>query len=105
MPPTRVSSTRVGRYLSQLKGRFEPADLVDMLCLIRLQAELSIQAKGLLMMRKAGFDPPRNPRLQGKLDELEHLEKAIGPTGRLALRPIFSMGHREIWQLRMLQKD
>lgn len=101
----QVSSTRIGHYLGQLKGRFAAADLVDMLCLIRLQAELSIQAKGLLMMRKAGFDPPRDSRIASKLEELAHLERSIGRTGRIALRPIFSMSHREIWQLRMLQKD
>ncbi|MFQ5527118.1 MAG: PrsW family glutamic-type intramembrane protease [Thermoanaerobaculia bacterium] len=99
----RVASTQVGEYLVDLKSRFSPEDLTDMLCLIRLHAELSIQAKGLLMMRKAGFDPPRDPATDARLAELSHLENSIGRTGRLALRPIFSMSHRELWQLYMLR--
>lgn len=100
----QVSSTRVGEYLKELKGRFSKTDIADMLCLIRLHAELSIQAKGLLMMRKAGFNPPRDPRIASRFQELAYLEGSIGPTGRRALRPIFSMSHRALWQLHMLRR-
>ena len=39
-----ISDTRIGRYLQNLKGRLEPTVVADMLCLIRLHLELSIQA-------------------------------------------------------------
>lgn len=100
----QVSSTRIGRYLKKLKKRFSAADVADMLCLIRLHAELSIKAKGVLMMRKAGFPPPPDPTIQNRLQELAYLEGSIGRTGRRALRPIFSMSHRELWQLHMLRE-
>lgn len=101
----RLSGTRVGRYLKELKGRFSKAEVVDMVCLIRLRAELSIRAKGLLMMRKAGFSPPQDPSIAARFQELKHLESSIGRTGRLALAPVFSMSHRELWQLHMLRKN
>ena len=100
----QLGSTRVGRYLVALKQRFSKADVADMFCLIRLHAELSIQAKGLLMMRKAGFSPPRDPVTASRFQELAYLEGAIGRTGRLALAPVFSMSHRQLWQLHMLRE-
>jgi hypothetical protein len=37
-----------------LRSRFAPEVIVDMLCLLRLRAELGIRAKGMLMLREAG---------------------------------------------------
>lgn len=99
----RVSDTRVGRYLNALKQRFPGAEVADMLCLIRLHLELSIQAKGIMMMNKAGFSPPRDPETASRFQELSYLEGSIGRTGHRALAPIFSMNHRELWQLHMLR--
>lgn len=99
----QLAKTRVGKYLIELEKRFSKADLADMVCLVRLHAELSIQAKGILMMRKAGFSPRRDSTIESRLRELAHLESQIGRTGRLALAPIFSMSHRELWQLHMLR--
>ena len=99
----QVSGTRVGRYLAALKARFSGTEVADMLCLIRLQLELSIKAKGILMMQKAGFSPPRDPETASRFQELSFLEGSIGRTGRRALAPIFSMSHRELWQLHMLR--
>ncbi|MEO6067821.1 MAG: PrsW family glutamic-type intramembrane protease, partial [Gemmatimonadales bacterium] len=47
----QVAGTPVGMYLKTVKSRFSPEVIVDMMCLLRLRAELAIRAKGLLMMR------------------------------------------------------
>jgi RsiW-degrading membrane proteinase PrsW (M82 family) len=101
----RVSEMRVGRYLNDLKQRLPGETVVDMLCLIRLHLELSIRAKGVLMMRKAGFDAPADPEVGERLRELAHLEKSVGPTGMIALHPIFNMSHHDLWQLHRLREE
>jgi len=101
----RVLETRVGEYLNHLKQRFPTETVVDMLCLIRLHLELSIRAKGVLLMRKAGFTVPGDPEVEERLRELTHLEKNIGTTGMIALNPIFSMSHHDVWQLHMLREE
>ena len=54
------STSPAGRYLQSLRDHFEGRVLADMLCSIRLHAELSIRAKGVLMLREKGFAiPPR----------------------------------------------
>jgi RsiW-degrading membrane proteinase PrsW (M82 family) len=98
----RLLETPVGVYLQSLQTRFVPEVVVDMICYLRIHIELSIEAKGILLMRQAGFEVPPNPALREKFDELRSLSKSIGQTGRLALLPFLHTSDRELWQLHML---
>ena len=102
MSAGQVSETPVGKYLKSLRGRFSPEVIVDMMCLLRLRAEMGIRAKGILMMREAGFDPPAAPDLKGTFDELRYLERNIGRTGMLALGPFLRTSTRDLWQMSVL---
>jgi hypothetical protein len=98
----QVSATPMGTYLTTLRSRFAPEVIVDMLCLLRLRAELAVRAKGVLMMREAGFDAPPDPTLKAKFEELRYLERSIGKTGLRALDPFLDTSMRDLWQLNML---
>lgn len=100
----RISESRIGAYLEELRERFPPATVADMLCLLRLRAELSIRAKGVLLARKAGFVIPQDPEMDERLAEIEYLEQAIGPTGLLSLHPVCHMSDRELWQINALAR-
>jgi RsiW-degrading membrane proteinase PrsW (M82 family) len=100
----QVSVTPVGRYLTTLRRTFPPESIVDMLCLLRLRAELGIRAKGILMAREAGFEAAPDPSLPGKFQELRYLEKSIGTTGMRAIKPFMSTSTRDLWQLNMLDE-
>ena len=99
----QLSLTPVGKYLATLRSRFAPEVIVDMLCLLRLRAELAIRAKGVLMMREAGFAAAPDPAVKDKLEELRYLEKSIGKTGLLALHPFLHTSTRDLWQLTVLE--
>jgi hypothetical protein len=98
----QMSGTPVGKYLRGLRNRFTPEIIVDMMCLLRLRAELAIRAKGILMMREAGFEADPDPTIPAKFDELRYLEKSIGSTGMLALHPFIHTSTRDLWQLNLL---
>ena len=98
----QVGETAVGKYLKTVQSRFSAEVMVDMMCLLRIRAELAIRAKGILMMREAGFDPEPDPALKATFDELRYLEQSIGKTGLLALQPFLSTTTRDLWQLNML---
>lgn len=100
----RISENRIGRYLEELRERFPAATVADMLCLVRLRAELSIRAKGVLLAREAGFTLPPDPEMEDRLAEIEYLEHEIGPTGLLSLHPVRHMSDREIWQINALAR-
>lgn len=100
----QVSQTPVGRYLRGLQSRFEPETIVDMLCLLRLRAELGIRAKGILMMREAGFEAEPDASVPAKFTELRYLERSIGRTGMLAMQPFIHTSTRDLWQLNLLDE-
>ena len=98
----RVCSTKVGKYLLSLKGRFPGEVVADMLCLLRLHLELSIGAKGLLLMKEAGIPAKTDPNIPQKFEELKYLERSVGRTGMLAIGPILHRSRRDLWELHML---
>jgi RsiW-degrading membrane proteinase PrsW (M82 family) len=99
-----VSQTPVGTYLTTVRQHFDPEVIVDMLCLLRLRAELGIRAKAVLMAREAGFEMDADPSLPEKFAELRYLEKNIGATGMRALQPFIHTSTQDLWQLNMLNE-
>jgi RsiW-degrading membrane proteinase PrsW (M82 family) len=100
----RFSGSPVGRYLGDLKQKFEGPVVADLICYLRLHTELALRAKGILMMRENGFEVPVDEQTREKFAEMRYLEKSIGTTGRLALQPMLHMSHKDLWQLYMLGK-
>ncbi|MEK7347649.1 MAG: PrsW family glutamic-type intramembrane protease [Candidatus Eisenbacteria bacterium] len=96
-----VVETPVGHYLSQLRSRFPGTVVADMLCMLRVQLELSLRAKGILMARSAGIELPPDPEVRDNLTELRYLEKSVGPVGMLALKPL--MAGKERWEQELLR--
>jgi RsiW-degrading membrane proteinase PrsW (M82 family) len=98
-----LQETRIGSYLHSLQDRFAGETVADMLCYLRLHLELSIRAKGMLLMREAGFHVPPDREVQEQFAELAFLEKSIGRTGKIALHPFLHTRSKDLWQITMLQ--
>ncbi|HEX7880127.1 MAG TPA: PrsW family glutamic-type intramembrane protease [Candidatus Eisenbacteria bacterium] len=104
MTSGEIGDSKVGQYLMSLGDRFSKDVVADMYCLLQLNLELSILAKGVLMARSAGLDVPMTDDLRDQLREVRHLERSIGPTGRLAMKPIMRLSSRDLWQVYMLSQ-
>jgi RsiW-degrading membrane proteinase PrsW (M82 family) len=89
----------VGKYLASLRNRFSPPVLADLLCYLGLFTELSMRAKGLLLMRENGFAATVDEATHANMAELKYLERNIGVTGLLALSPLLPMRRRVLRQL------
>jgi len=96
------SGSKVGHYLESIRDHFKPEVLFDMMCYLRLHTELSMRSTGMLMLRESGFEVEPDPEIKGMLEELQYLEKSIGPTGHRAVKPFLRMSSRDMWQLYML---
>ena len=73
-----------------------------MFCYVRLTAELSMRAKGILLARQQGFEVQPEASVGAKLEELKVLERSIGPTGKLAITPLLGTTAEDTWQLALL---
>lgn len=96
--------TPQGAYLMSLNDAFPPEVRGDMLTFLHLTIELSVRAKGDLMRREAGLEVPPDPALESYFKELKYLEKSIGPTGMLAIRPLLSQTPRDLWEMYHLSR-
>jgi len=97
--------SKSGRYLQALRDRFRGEELADMLCYLRVHGELAVRAKGILLMRESGLEePPIDEDTRSRLAELAQLERAIGKSGVIALRPLMMATGKEIWQLTLLRQ-
>jgi RsiW-degrading membrane proteinase PrsW (M82 family) len=99
-----LADTRIGHYLEAMEHTFPGEIVADMLCYLRVHLELSIRAKGLLLMRDAGFDVPPDPEAGEQFAELRYLEQSIGKTGMIALNPFLGARAKDLWQITMLKQ-
>jgi len=100
----RLSESKVGKYLQSLREKFSGEVVMDLLCYLRIHLELSMRAKGILMMREAGFDAEPDDETRALFQEMKYLESSIGKTGKLALLPFLRFSGKELWQLHMIGK-
>jgi protease PrsW len=96
------SESHVGTYLHSLREKFRGEVVADMLCYMRLHVELALRAKGLILLRESGLDTPVDDETREKLAEIQYLERSIGRTGRIAMRPVLPMSSKDLWQIYML---
>jgi hypothetical protein len=99
-----LSTEKRRRYLAELQSRFPGPVVADMFCLLQLDLELAIRVKGLLMAREAGLEVPVDDALRARLEERTYLEKAIGRTALIALRPLQVTGDRDQWHRYLLRQ-
>jgi protease PrsW len=100
-----ISESRIGNYLRSIQDSFSAQIVGDMICYLRIYLELSVKAKGVLIMKENGFDMPPDPEIKAQFDELSYLEKTLGKTGKLAIQPLLNISDTDLWQLHMLQQD
>ena len=96
--------TPFGRHLRQLQAQMPGPVVADMLCLLRLELELSVQAKAMLLAREAGLDVPVDSDLEASLAERRYLERSIGTVGLLALKPLQVTSYRDTWHRHLLRR-
>lgn len=99
-----ISKSRIGSYLKSIESKFSSEIVGDIICYLRVYLELSIKAKGILIMKENDFNLPPDPEIKAQFEELKYLENNIGKTGKLAIQPLLKINNTDLWQLYMLQQ-
>lgn len=97
------AQSKIGQFLTDLTQKFEGPVVADMLCYLRIYTELAIRAKGILLMREHGIQGSAGQGTHEKFLEMKYLEKSIGKTGCLAMRPFLQMERKDLWQMNVLE--
>ncbi len=90
-------ATRFASYLNELRERVGGMVAADMFCMLRLDLEIAVQAKALLLAREAGLNLPVSADLHAALRESAYLQRSIGRAGMLALKPLQVVSDRDRW--------
>ena len=98
------TDSKMGHFLSEIQDMFEGHVVVDMFCYLRLYTELALRAKGILMMREHGIEPPVDEEVTSMLEELKYLEGSIGKAGVIMLEPFLHFSRKDLWQMYVLEK-
>jgi RsiW-degrading membrane proteinase PrsW (M82 family) len=98
-----ISKTKMGAYIKSIQDKFPPLVVGDIICYLRIYLELSVKAKGILIMKETGFELPPDPAIEAQFKELEYLDGQIGKTGKLAIQPLLKINNTDLWQLSMMR--
>ena len=98
-----ISETRVGKYISTIQNSFQPLVVGDIICYLRIYLELSVKAKGLLILKDSGIELEPDTSTIVQFKELEYLETQIGKTGKLAIQPLLNLKDTDLWQLTLIK--
>lgn len=98
-----ISGSKMGNYIQSIQDKFPPAVVGDIICYLRVYLELSVKAKGILILKESGLDIPLEPEVEAQFKELNYLDKQIGKTGKLAIQPLLRIKNTDLWQLSMMR--
>ncbi len=95
------SESKAGQYMLSLKEQFKPECFLDMYCYVQIYLELSIQAKGNMLLREAGLPVTTTPDTAAKIKEFYWLRRNIGKTAQMALAPIVNRSAVNEWKIKI----
>ena len=99
----KIRERWTAQAIADVHRRFRGEVVADMLCYLRLHVELALRAKGMLLLRESGFaEQPLDDDTRAQIEELRYLERSLGKTGQLALRPLVLATSKDLWQLKWL---
>ena len=100
-----IRDSRIGEYLNSIGSKFSPVIVGDIICYLRLYLELSIEVKGMLILKENGIEPPILPQVKARLEELDYLDSQIGKTGKIAIQPLLKLSNTDLWQISMMKQN
>jgi len=101
----QFGKTKTGKYINDIKSRYDPLIMVDMIMLIKLNLELSLQSKAALMIQSNDINVPFDTEIQQKIIEYNQLLQNIGKLNLKTLSPVLRLDRSAIWKINMLNNS
>jgi len=98
--------TPTGIFLESVKASFPPLVYFDIICYVRLHAELSVTAKVRFLMRESGMLPPlgehERQQVLAKYREFKQMEKNMGASAMMTIAPVVKLHPADVNAFRNL---
>jgi hypothetical protein len=98
--------TPTGIFLESVKASFPPLVYFDIICYVRLHAELSVTAKVRFLMRESGMLPPlgehERHQVLMKYREFKQMEKNMGASAMMTIAPVVKLHPADVNAFRNL---
>ena len=102
----QLINTSTGAFLESVKASFPPLVYFDIICYVRLHAELSITAKVRFLMREASMLPPlgehERQQVLAKYQEFKQMEKNMGASAMMTIAPVVKLHPADVNAFRNL---
>jgi len=101
----RHDTTEAGRFILSLSERFAPEVVAEAFEYLKLHTELVLRAEQTLIAHEEGAAPPAAAEIRDEFQRLHALEKHIGRTALMAIRPHLQFSRHELWEMHELARE
>jgi RsiW-degrading membrane proteinase PrsW (M82 family) len=101
----RFAESPEGRVILSLSQRFGPPTMAAIFEYIQLHTELVVRAEKVLIAHEEGEDVTLGPEVREKFQRLHALERQIGRTALLTVRPHLHFSRNDLWEMNELEED
>src|SRR5262249_54389909 len=97
-------TSEAGRFILTMSERFDPAVIAEAFDYLKPHTELVLHAEEPLPAHENGDPPPSARDMREEFHPLHQLEKQLGRSALMALRPPLQFSRHELWEMHELQQ-
>lgn len=101
----RYDTSEAGRFILTLSERFSPRVVSEAFEYLKLHTQLMADAEQTLIAHEEGAAAPARRDVRAEFDRLHELEKHIGRSALMAIRPHLQLSRHELWEMHELQRE
>ena len=101
----RYDTSEAGRFILTLSERFSPRVVAEAFEYLKLHTQLMAEAEQTLIAHEEGTTPPAPRDVRAEFERLHALEKHIGRSAVMAIRPHLQLSRHELWEMHELQRE
>ena len=97
--------SEAGRFILTLTERLDPEVVAEAFDYLKTHTELVLRAEQTLMAHEEGEPAPNAGDMRDEFHHLHELEKQLGRTALMAIRPHLQFTRHELWEMHELQRE
>ena len=101
----RYDQSEAGRFILAMSERFSPEVVAEAFEYLKLHTELVLRAEQTLIAHEEGAAAPNAADVRDEFARLHQLEKLLGRSALMALRPHLQFSRHDLWEMHELKHE